>query len=368
MDHPRFHLESRHIVFLVIGAQVATGLFILPRVASEHSGQDAWLAVLMGALVPLASIFLIHLACRNRPEDSLVQYLTALGGRWFAGVFILLLTLFFIVFEATVVRLFVEISSALLLPQTPLAVITLLIMLAVVYQAIQGATVVARVNEMYFFILVTLIVLVVLAAIPHFQWTSLRPVFGHGPADIGRDALKTMYSFAGVEILLFYYFMVKRRQQVLKAALTGWLVTLTIYLLVTVISLLSFGSEALDNLTWPVLLIMKLGKLPVIERMEFFFLLFWLGIGVRPTVNATCALGHSLGGLFGLDLRRWFKTIVLLLGAAIMAVALLEQGIERALHWSEWCGYLSAVFSVAFPLILWLLRLLRGKEAEANAS
>lgn len=367
MDHPRFVLESRHIVFLVIGAQIATGLFILPRVASEYSGQDAWMAVLLGSMVPLASILLIHLACRRRPEGSLAEYLTVLGGRWFAGGYILLLLLFLIAFEATVVRLFVEISAALLLPQTPLWVIALLIMLAVVYQAMQGATVVARVNEMYFFILVTLIVLLVLASIPHYQWTSLLPVCGHSGSEIGHDALKTMYSFAGVEILIFYYFMVKRRQEVLKAALTGWIITLVIYLTVTVICLLSFGSELLDNLTWPVLLIMKLGKLPVIERMEFFFLLFWLGIGVRPTVNATCALAHSVGTLLNLDFKRWFKPIVLMIGAAIMAVSLIEQGIEQALRWSEWCGYLSAVFSLLFPLLLCLLRLIRGKAVAADA-
>ncbi|MDO4539616.1 MAG: endospore germination permease [Syntrophomonadaceae bacterium] len=366
MQHPRFALESRHIVFLVIGAQIATGLFILPRIASEHSGQDAWVAVLLGSLLPLASILLINFACRQRPEASLTEYLTTLGGRWFAFGFILLLLSFLILFEATVVRLFVEISSSLLLPRTPVWMIALLIVLAVVYQAMQGATVVARVNEMYFFILAVLIVALVLVSIPHFQWTSMQPVLGHGLQDIARDSLKTMYSFAGVEILVLYYFMVKRREQVLKAALMGWLITLIIYLTVTVICLLSFGAELLTNLTWPVLLIMKLGKLPVIERMEFFFLLFWLGIGVRPMVNATCAMAHSLGTLFEFDFKRWFKPTVALLGAIIMVVSLLEQGVEQALKWSEWCGYMSAIFGIALPLLLCVIRLVRGKAVAPD--
>ena len=46
-------ITSQQLVYIIVGAQVGIGIFSLPRVAAAGARQDAWMAVLIGALVPL---------------------------------------------------------------------------------------------------------------------------------------------------------------------------------------------------------------------------------------------------------------------------------------------------------------------------
>ncbi|MBP8820394.1 MAG: GerAB/ArcD/ProY family transporter, partial [Syntrophomonadaceae bacterium] len=53
-------ITSKQLIFIIIGAQIGMGIFSLPRVVGTQAQQDAWLAILLGGLLPLLILIIIE--------------------------------------------------------------------------------------------------------------------------------------------------------------------------------------------------------------------------------------------------------------------------------------------------------------------
>jgi len=53
-------MTSKQIGFMILGTLVGINFLTIPRTASEWAQQDAWIAVLIGALLPLVVLVLIE--------------------------------------------------------------------------------------------------------------------------------------------------------------------------------------------------------------------------------------------------------------------------------------------------------------------
>ena len=50
MDHSRFHITSKQLIFIIIGTQISAGVLSLPRLVAGEAAQHAWISVLVGAV------------------------------------------------------------------------------------------------------------------------------------------------------------------------------------------------------------------------------------------------------------------------------------------------------------------------------
>ncbi|MDD3850980.1 MAG: GerAB/ArcD/ProY family transporter, partial [Firmicutes bacterium] len=286
-------ITSKQLIFIIIGAQIGMGIFSIPRVVGIHARQDAWLAVLLGGLVPLLILIIIERLGRRMPEAGFVGMNHLLFGRWLGSVMVFLFVVYIIFFEATVVRMFTEITIAFLLPHTPVPVVALVVMLAVIYVINKCARVVARLNEVLFWIIFPLLFLI-MAPLVNADFTNLLPVGEAGFKAIARGALPSFYSYAGIEVLLVFYFLVRQKEEVMKTGILGLGWVILVYVLVTLICLLVWGTEIIQIINWPVITVLKTIKFPVLERPEFFMLAVWMGVGVRPIMNMGFVAAYSL--------------------------------------------------------------------------
>ncbi|MGS0765547.1 GerAB/ArcD/ProY family transporter [Syntrophomonas curvata] len=356
-------ITSKQLVFIIIGAQVATGVFSLPHLASTEAGQDAWLAVLLGAMTPLLALLVIERLGRRMPEAGFVGMNYLLFGRWLGAVMVFLFTVYAVFFQAVVVRIFAEITNIFLLPRTPLPVIVLLVLIGAVYVINKGARVVARVNEILFWVVLPLLFLLMIPLV-NADYTNLLPVGEAGLAGIARGALTSSYSYAGIEILLVFYFLVGRKEEIIKAGLLGLGFTATAYLVVTLVCLLVWGQELLQIINWPVLRVLKTIKFALLERPEFFMLAVWMGLGVRPTMNMGFAVSYALSVILHVDRSKYFHLVVLSIALLIYITALLPADIIVAFKWSDYAGYSFWLAGLFYPLIMLVAAIIRGKKAQ----
>lgn len=362
INKPRFAITSKQLIFIIIGSQIATAIFSLPRAASKDAGQDAWIAVILGAVIPLLSLFLIERMARRYPQLSFVGLSKTLFG-WFLGTgLIILFVAYEIFFQSFVFRAFAELTSAYLLPNTPMPVIILVIALAVFYAASRGAQVVGRINEIFFFFLVLSLLMLIPSTFKEANYLYLLPVATTNPVSILKGALATQFAYGGMEVLLVFYSMVGNKNEVLKAGFIAVGITTCIYLFMTIICLLVYSSEVLQDILWPGLSILNVAYFPVIERLEFIFLTFWLSLGARPAINGCCAAADCLTRLLKLDTQKHYPLLVGLITLGIYILAILPKNIIQLNSMSIYATYTSLVIALGLPLLYLLVGALRREK------
>lgn len=351
-----------------MGAQVGTGILSLPRLASQHAAQDAWIAVILGAVVPMLSVLLIERMVRSFPQLNFVDLSQLLFGKIMGYVLLILFILYVIAFQSIVIRLFTEITSQVLLPRTPIAVINFMMVLAAVYVASKGVRVVGRMNELLFYILLLFFGILAIPAFTASHYTYILPIGDSGIVNIAKDTLPTAYAYSGVEILMIFYFLANRKEDVRKASILAVVLTALLYVFVTVLCLLVFGPDVLREIIWPVQVLLKVNQTGVVERLEIVFLTAWLALGARPAINFTCASAFSLSYLLRLDESSWYPRLVCFIGLMIFIGANIPADIIAALDYSNLLGYAFFLVALGYPLLYLLLAFLRRKELKSYSS
>jgi spore germination protein len=362
-DKLRYQITSKQLIFIIVGSMIGTGVFDLPREISAAAGPDAWIATILGALVPLLSLFLIgHLGSRF-PGLTVVEQSRLLFGRIIGSILAGGFVVYVILIESIVLRRFNEITSIFLLPSTPIWVISLLTTLVVIYIVTRGIKVIGRLNEFLFYLLLLLLV-VLLPPLARIDANNILPVGGAGLLPILKGALAALLVYSGTEVLFVLYPMVERKDEVLKAGFIGVGLVVVFYLFITVICLLVFGSEVMQHLMWPGLRLLKVVDIPVFERMEFFFTILWIGLGPRPMINLLFAASYSLLQLLYLDLHKHYRLVVLIVGLTIFAGSLFPKNILQTFKWGEIIGRCYLVVGIFYPLLFLIAVFLRGGKVS----
>lgn len=358
MDRTRFEITSKQLIFIIVGTMVATAVLGLPRVAAAEAQQHAWLAVIIGAVVPLASI-LLTVALLDRFQDpDFVNISRRLFGKILGTLLILAFVGYVVMFQSVVIRLFSEITCVFMLPRTPVWAVSLACTISVVYAVSQGGKVVGRLNEFFFYLLLVDLLII---AIPALQGTYLN-LLPLGEIDINglmQGSLNTMYAYGGVEVLLITYAMVQQRSEILKAAVIGLGLTVLIYLIVVVAGLMVFGSIGLHFITWPLLTLLKIPYASTLGRLELVFLLLWVGLGVRPAINLGMSASYLAVRAFNLDFNRYYIWIVMGIGVSLYLLSLQADNLFQIFTWAEYQGYIFVAVSLGYPLLYLITAVLR---------
>ena len=357
-------ITSKQLIFIIIGAQTGIGIFSLPRLVSAEAHQDAWLVVLLGALVPLLILIIIERLGRRMPESSFVGMNHLLFGRWLGSAMVFLFVVYVVFFQSTVVRLFTEITIAFLLPRTPAPVVALMVVLGAVYIINKGARVVARVNEVLFWIILPLL-FIIMAPLINADYTEILPVGEAGVKALAQGVLSSSNAYAGMEVLLVFYFLVKSKGEIIKAGILGLGWTTLAYLIVTLVCLLVWGSEIIQVINWPMLTVLKTIKFPVLERPEILMLAVWMGVGVRPIVNMGFAAAFSLSEVLHVKPDKYFHLVVMSIALPTYILALLPANLIVAFKWAEYAGYTSLLAGLLYPLLMLVIAVIRGKGVQS---
>lgn len=350
-------ITSKQLIFIMVGAMLGSGILSLPRLSAKDAGQDAWFAVILGALFPFISLSLIRILYKNNRGTSYVDICNRICGRYLGKFFSLILAAYSVITAATLLRVFIEVVSMFLLRETPLPVKLMLMLSVCAYLASGNPKVLGRVNEILFYILLPLLFFSLPAIVKNSDFLNLMPVFNHKPADYIRASLATGLAFSGFELYIVFHPYVSRERETFKASLYALLITLAIYLYFVAGTILVFGSELVQKFTWPTLRMLATTEIPVIERLEFMFIQAWIGVSFRPISNQYFCASHIITEVFRLKNQ---KKGTLLLFPVITALALYPSDIFQVFKISDYVGYAALSIGIGLPLVLVLLGMLSG--------
>ncbi|MGE5391513.1 MAG: GerAB/ArcD/ProY family transporter [Deltaproteobacteria bacterium] len=350
-------ISSKQLVFVFLGATIGIGALSLPRTLVSAAGQSAWLALPIAALVPLFSLFMIDRLYRRMPAVNFVELNQRLLGKVIGFIMVVLFVGYIIIFEALVIRTFADVTKIYMLPSTPLWVILLLISFSVYYVISKGSRVVARMNELIFYILfITLFT--GLIPLPRADFTNLLPILDIDPVGLMKAVLNSAFAFEGIEILVVIYSLVEKKERIFKAGLIALSFTLVVYIYILILGVLVLSPTLIDSLLWPGIYYYKTISFAAFPRLEFILLTLWVGLGARPAITMGFAASLSLSKLLKISDQR-YPLLVLAVVAAMYGLAFIPDDIFAVFQTWNYAGLMSLGVTLLYPAILTLIAFIR---------
>lgn len=349
---------------ILISIMIGTGVLGLARAVAEVSQQDAWISIMLNGIFIAFMMMIIVYTISRFPKHNFVQYTSCLLGKPLAYIVTFSFAIYAMLVTAIVIRFLSEMVTTWLLGNTPLWIINLIIVITIVYMVKNGLTVLARYNEVILFMLIPFSLLV-LVGLPEASIINMMPVGGTGISTIIKGAIPSFFSFAGYEVLLIYYPYISNKQKpIMSNSVVAVLLVTLFYTATAATQIALYGPQEIQHVLYPSITYLTAVEFPVIERMEIFFILFWVF-----TVLGTAAIQYLAGCILLQNIFTTKKTYFFAYGLApmIFLITMLPENTREVVDLGDKVGRANVFFGLVFPLVIFILYFIRrGLAHERN--
>lgn len=299
-------ISGRQAVFLIWNFVIASAILLIPGATIAEAKQDAWIAMILAMAAGLV-IAVVYTALGTRfPDQTFIQYSEKVLGKVLGKAVGLFFIWFAIQLGSLVARNFGDVFTVALLPETPLMVFNLLIILMAAYAVRGGLEVIARANDFMIPIVIGAILgvyFLVLSTPGLFRPQNLQPVFEGGIVPVLKGAYPAI-GFPFGETILFTMTIpyLNRTREARWAYPLGLILGGAILLLTIVITIMALGISLASGTVYPTLTVVRLISVAqFVERLEPLLLIAWLLSGFLKI--AICLYAGSLGLAQWLNLK-----------------------------------------------------------------
>ncbi|MBM7624227.1 GerAB/ArcD/ProY family transporter [Sporohalobacter salinus] len=356
----KYQLSSNQLMFIIIQVCVGIGILSLPRAISSTSKQSSWLSIIIGGLMWVAAVFIMYKLGSLFPKDTIIEYSPKILGKFLGSIIGISYFAYSTFAAAIIARLFITVLTRYILPQTPVLVTIIILILTCLYSSSLGFKTMARLHQFLFFALVPTFLLLIPASFK-IDLLNLQPVFNTGIKSILKGSYDTMSSYLGIEIILLIFPFVKQKKKAFKYSVIGIVTVMLTYLYIVIINIGFFGSDTLQHMIWPTINILKAIRIPFFGRLEFLFIFFWIAI-VFTTVQAYChRASYSLTQLFNWEDHRLSNFILF---PIIISLASIPDDIWEAFNYINLVDHLGTILAFVIPSSMLLIAKLRGVKGN----
>lgn len=353
-----YTITSKQLLFTLIGSMLGSGILSLPRVTVKAVGQDAWLAVILGGIIPFVSIWLSSRIIGKYPGLSFVSLIEKLGGKFLGRLLEAAFVIYSIMASAVILRVFTEVITMFLLPNTPMLVKIMLGLGVSAYMASSGIKVLGSLNEFLFYVLLPPLFLSIPAVLGYAEIHYFMPALNQTIKEYSKAAFSTGFAYSGFELLIVFGPYVIKKKETLKAGILALSITAAMYLYVVITTVAVFGPGLTQMFTWPTLRLLSVKEIPVLERIEFIAILAWIGVAIKPVSNQYFCASLIIKDAFEI---KSIGAVVALLYPIIAYIAWYPKNIDITFSLSDFVGMYSLILGTALPLLLLGLSAIHGK-------
>ncbi|MGR9047053.1 GerAB/ArcD/ProY family transporter [Halobacillus faecis] len=360
-------LSRRQYFFIIIQTQIGVGVLSVPFELHSVAKQDGWISLLLGAIAIQVLLIGIWIVAKNFPQDTLFTMNDKLFTKWIGRPISILFILYFVGVGTLIILLFCRMINIWVLPNTPLWVTASLMITVCMYMVHGGLIVLGRMYTMLSILIVFLLILVAFGA-KEMSIMYLFPILETGWGKVFSGINQAIFSYFGFIVTLVIFSKVEgtNKQKLKTIVFAHWFVTL-FYLFTVLASFTFFSTSELPLVPEPVLYMLKSFSLPVVARIDLFFITIWV-INVATTFATYLYLSSiGLSDLFNKQLSTKFIVVI---GFVIFTISMyIGLDIKKMENFNKVVTYSGYVFSVTLPLIMVPLSFWRrDKDKRAGAS
>ena len=354
-------ITTGQFYIILISIMIGTGILNLAREVSKISMQDGWISVIIAGIVVTASTYIALYVSSKFDDDSFLQCFFYLLSKPLAFIILLFYFLYSLAVSSAVLRSLADMIITWFLPRTPIWVILLLALVTVINVAKDGLPLIGRFCQIIFYTIIPISFLIIVP-VYHISLLNVLPIGGSGISKIAEGIQLSIFTYAGYEVSLFLFpFIANKNKNIAKmGALTVFLVAL-IYTITVFSQIALFGYQELQTLMYPTINYLDVIDIPIIERIEIFFSIFWIF-----TVIVTVIVQYYVGSLI---LQSLFNTrnnsgFIYMFSPLVFFLSLYPRSSVQIGAYKEIIGYCNIFFGLALPVILLITFLLKGGKKK----
>ncbi len=343
---------------IIISIMIGTGILNLAKLVADVSQQDAWISVFLNGLLISVIIGLIIYTFKQYPQLNFLELCSHLLTKPIGYLIAFSYGLYVIFATSTIIRFLSEMIYTWFLPNTPIYVIAIIILGTTLYMTSGGLTVLARFNEVVFFLLIPF-TLLILVGLPEIRLINLRPVGGSGLKNIISGIIPSFYAFGGYEvIMIFYYYISDKEKSIGKYSMISAFIVGIFYTASVATQMALFGHQEIRWILYPAINYLGAVEFPLIERMELFFAIFW-----SFTVLGTAGLQYYSGCIVFQNIFKNKKSNLysFILAPIILFIALLPENAPQVAQLGEIVGKINIFYGLFLPLLLFLVSTIKRR-------
>ncbi len=358
-------ISVRQLQILLFLDIFGTGVITLPARVCAYAGEDAWISVLIAAVIVAVSAYMITTVASLFKGKSFFEYTSFLLTRPAAVLISVLFAIKLLLLSAFELRFFGEIVRQTLLLNTPFWAVCGVMLSLSAYAAAKGYESRARLGEILVFIALGPVIVVFLFISVRAEYSNLLPVLYSSPQSIMKGGYTAIFAFTGIELcfLAFPYLnsVKKARKSILALVLVIGVVMAAIVALTTA----RFGVSDVKRQNWPVLEMMDSADMPgsFIERLDAIIMSFWI-VSVFAIVNA----GLFFSSLLLKDItggRIKHTTAILCCIPVIFGLSFLAENTEQVGDFTWFAGNtLGVFFFFVLPFVMLIVARIKGRRAK----
>jgi spore germination protein KB len=343
---------------------VATLILSVPGIMVSFAKQNAWLSILPASLTGIVNIWVMTALSKRYPGQSIVQYTSAICGKWFGKLVGFYFTYYLFFFISSTVSEHAGFLNTVLLMRTPPFVLMVSLLLLCSLAVLAGVEAIARGNEVIVLIIVVLLLPVFIFSLRDMDTARLTPVLAEGFLPVIRGAVvpsawMSQFFFLG-------WFLQSSNEQPQHARKPLFLSLGGVVLLIMAIDLVTimiFGPiTARLNFSF-LKVIQYISIIGPLERLEAIAISIWI-LGIYTKVSMLLYMFClSASGLFGVS--NYKKSVVPVTVLTAVGSVWIFKNASEFQAWITFTFPILALFTQSMlPLSLLLIDTIKRKAAR----
>ncbi|WP_071392888.1 GerAB/ArcD/ProY family transporter [Bacillus tuaregi] len=348
------------LFFLMHSAQTGVSVLNFQSNVIRGAGHDAWLSVLAFGLVLHVVFLMMLLIMKVSSSGDILSFHRDVFGNIFGGALNIILACYLAIVSLFAIRTYIDILQIWVFDGIASWEFSLLLSLLVYYIVVGGIRVITSI-AFWGVVIPTFLLLSLLYLLGFAEVSYLSPPFEHRAKDYFISAKEIAPMYFGFETVLVFFPFIKNKEKAQKRGHLGLLYTTSLYTIITIITFLFFSQGKLQHLTWPTLTMIKIIRLPFLERFEFIFIFTWLLV-VMPVI---CTYLWSAVRCMKATIPK-LKPTYILVGFLLIFHYVNSQLVE--IHYSsvmeKYIGYSGLILLFCYIPFLFLIAIIRKKMTK----
>lgn len=266
--------------FSILGIFLSTSLFLGATVygVPHLSYQDSWISMIIAYLIGFIPLFIYYKILNYDPKLNIIELLN--NKFKLIGKIISIIITIFIIFHASLMLWnTANFINSQYLYQTPLIVISILFLIAIIYIVETGITGIGRTGTIILIISTFLSIITTILLTPQVELSNLKPVFENGFTNIFKAGiLSAVYNILPIfALLIIPKNNITNNKKMVKNFLIGYSLAFLFMFIVIFYLITVLGIELTNLYQYPEYHILRLVNISnFFQRMESIISLLWI--------------------------------------------------------------------------------------------
>ncbi|SDM78084.1 spore germination protein (amino acid permease) [Paenibacillus sp. yr247] len=355
-------LSLQQLICLVILTQIGAHVLTIPIAESKHSGYDSWMSLLIGGGMAQVVILIIYQLSKRYADRPLPQYIFAIVGKPLGSVLNVLIALFFAQSSLMVLVTYSDIINRWVLFTTPWFVIIGISTAIAAYIASSTLRSVVTITQTIMFMFLICFVIVFISGTGKGDLRHFLPIGSHGIGAIMKDAIPSVWAYAGYELLLYVFPFVKCRKKkdimIAMSVANGF--TTFFYVMISFIVTYNFSENQQKSIAEPMVFILRQFRWPIVQSLDILFMTIWFSVTTVTVYVYLFLSARHLAFIRSKEIRN-HPLLVWMLAFVCFSIGIWGSDRQWIFRFIKYHDMSSMFFIMIVPTVLLLTSLVRGK-------